>query len=97
MWNIPNTLTMARIFMAPLLVVVLLTEFPDKEYWGLAIFLLAASTDLLDAPSLIATSPGPPLIRTVLGAAATAAALVGRSRPSLGEAWELGPPDHHEV
>jgi CDP-diacylglycerol--glycerol-3-phosphate 3-phosphatidyltransferase len=39
---------MARIFMAPLLVVVLLTEFPDKEFWGLAIFLLAASTDLLD-------------------------------------------------
>jgi CDP-diacylglycerol--glycerol-3-phosphate 3-phosphatidyltransferase len=48
MWNVPNTLTMLRIFMAPLLVVVLLTEVPDKEFWGLGIFLLAALTDLLD-------------------------------------------------
>jgi CDP-diacylglycerol--glycerol-3-phosphate 3-phosphatidyltransferase len=48
MWNVPNTLTVTRIFMAPLLVVVLLTELPDKEYWGLSIFLAAALTDLLD-------------------------------------------------
>lgn len=48
MWNLPNSLTLARIFMVPLLVVVLLTEVPDKEYWGLAIFLLAALTDALD-------------------------------------------------
>jgi len=48
MWNLPNTLTIIRIFMVPLLVVVLLTEFPDKEFWGLAIFLLAALTDLID-------------------------------------------------
>jgi len=48
MWNLPNTLTMCRIFMVPLLVVVLLTEFPDKEFWGLGIFLLAALTDLMD-------------------------------------------------
>ncbi len=48
MLNLPNTLTLMRIFMVPLLVVVLLTEFPDKEYWGLAIFLLAALTDLVD-------------------------------------------------
>jgi CDP-diacylglycerol--glycerol-3-phosphate 3-phosphatidyltransferase len=48
MWNVPNTLTVSRIFLAPLLVVVLLTEIPDKEFWGLAIFLLAALTDLLD-------------------------------------------------
>jgi len=34
--------------MVPLLVVVLLTEFPDKEFWGLGIFLLAALTDLMD-------------------------------------------------
>ena len=46
MWNLPNALTMLRIFMAPLLVVVLLTEIPDKEIWGLVIFLLAALTDL---------------------------------------------------
>jgi CDP-diacylglycerol--glycerol-3-phosphate 3-phosphatidyltransferase len=48
MWNIPNALTMLRIFMVPLLVVVLLTEIPDREFWGLGIFLLAALTDLLD-------------------------------------------------
>lgn len=48
MWNLPNTLTLSRIVLVPLLVVVLLTQLPDKEYWGLAIFLLAALTDLLD-------------------------------------------------
>lgn len=47
-WNIPNLLTLFRIFLVPLLVVVLLTEVPDKEYWGLGIFLLAALTDALD-------------------------------------------------
>lgn len=48
MWNLPNSLTLFRIFLVPLLVVVLLTEVPDKEYWGLGIFLLAALTDALD-------------------------------------------------
>jgi CDP-diacylglycerol--glycerol-3-phosphate 3-phosphatidyltransferase len=48
MWNIPNTLTLLRIFLVPLLVVVLLTKFPNKELWGLSIFLLAALTDLID-------------------------------------------------
>ncbi len=48
MWNVPNTLTIIRIFMVPILVAVLLTEIPGKEFWGLAIFLLAALTDLLD-------------------------------------------------
>ena len=48
MWNVPNELTILRIFMAPVLVVVLLTELPDKEILGLVIFLLATLTDLLD-------------------------------------------------
>ncbi len=48
MWNLPNSLTMMRIFLVPLLVVVLLTELPDKEFWGLGIFLVAALTDMLD-------------------------------------------------
>lgn len=48
MWNLPNSLTIARIFMVPVLVAVLLTEFPDREFWGLGIFLLAAATDLMD-------------------------------------------------
>jgi len=47
-WNLPNSLTLLRIFMVPFLVVVLLTKFDGREYVGLAIFLIAAITDLLD-------------------------------------------------
>ncbi len=53
--NLPNTLTLARIFLVPLLVVVLLTRFEGqlifgvpKEVIGAAIFGLAALTDWLD-------------------------------------------------
>lgn len=46
--NIPNSLTLLRIFLVPFLVVVLLTKFDGREYVGLAIFLIAAVTDLLD-------------------------------------------------
>ncbi len=48
MWNLPNSLTLLRILMVPLLVVVLLTRFSGSEFWGLAIFLLAALTDAID-------------------------------------------------
>jgi CDP-diacylglycerol--glycerol-3-phosphate 3-phosphatidyltransferase len=48
MANIPNILTILRILMVPLLVVVLLTEFEGKEFVGLAVFLVAALTDVLD-------------------------------------------------
>lgn len=47
-WNVPNTLTLSRIFLVPFLVVVLLTKFDGREYVGLAIFLLASMTDFLD-------------------------------------------------
>jgi CDP-diacylglycerol--glycerol-3-phosphate 3-phosphatidyltransferase len=53
--NLPNALTVARIFLVPLLVVVLLTKFPAPEILGLpkevvaaGIFGLAALTDWLD-------------------------------------------------
>ncbi|MBI2817411.1 MAG: CDP-diacylglycerol--glycerol-3-phosphate 3-phosphatidyltransferase [Acidobacteria bacterium] len=46
--NLPNSLTLIRIFLIPLLVVVLLTRFPSKEFIGVAIFLAAAFTDWLD-------------------------------------------------
>jgi len=46
--NLPNSLTLLRIFLVPLLVVVLLTRMPAKEYLALAVFLVAAFTDLLD-------------------------------------------------
>jgi CDP-diacylglycerol--glycerol-3-phosphate 3-phosphatidyltransferase len=47
-WNLPNSLTLLRIFLVPFLVVVLLTKFRSREYVGLAIFLLAAITDFFD-------------------------------------------------
>jgi CDP-diacylglycerol--glycerol-3-phosphate 3-phosphatidyltransferase len=47
-WNLPNSLTLLRILMVPLLVVVLLTRFSGSEFWGLGIFLLAALTDAFD-------------------------------------------------
>lgn len=47
--NVPNTLTITRIFLVPLLLVVLLTgTFPNREVWGLVVFLAAALTDYFD-------------------------------------------------
>src|SRR5262245_26586456 len=53
--NLPNSLTVTRIFLVPLLVVVLLTKFEgrpilgvSKEIVGAAIFALASLTDWLD-------------------------------------------------
>jgi CDP-diacylglycerol---glycerol-3-phosphate 3-phosphatidyltransferase len=46
--NLPNFLTILRIFLVPLLVVVLLTRFENWQFIGVAIFLAAALTDWLD-------------------------------------------------
>jgi CDP-diacylglycerol---glycerol-3-phosphate 3-phosphatidyltransferase len=46
--NLPNTLTLSRIFLTPLLVVVLLTRIEGKEIYGALIFTVAALTDVLD-------------------------------------------------
>lgn len=53
--NLPNALTLGRIFLVPLLVVVLLTGFDGRELFGVsnemlgaAIFALASFTDWLD-------------------------------------------------
>lgn len=55
--NIPNSLTLLRIFFVPLLVAALVQEDlssrvrvldSSKDFWALAIFLAAALTDLLD-------------------------------------------------
>lgn len=48
MLNLPNILSIIRILLVPPLVVVLLTKVPDKEWWGLGLFLLAALMDFLD-------------------------------------------------
>lgn len=46
--NLPNGLTLFRIFLVPFLVVVLLTKFEGREIVALAIFLIATATDFLD-------------------------------------------------
>lgn len=46
--NLPNTLTVTRILLTPLLVVILLTAVEGKEIYGAVIFILAALTDYLD-------------------------------------------------
>lgn len=55
--NLPNSLTVLRIFFVPLLVVVLLTREPNFDFWGLPIhfevwgvliLLMAAATDVMD-------------------------------------------------
>ncbi|NDQ58868.1 MAG: CDP-diacylglycerol--glycerol-3-phosphate 3-phosphatidyltransferase [Acidipila sp.] len=55
--NVPNSLTILRIFFVPLLVVVLLTRSPNVilwgvhvrfEVWGVLILAIAATTDWLD-------------------------------------------------
>jgi CDP-diacylglycerol---glycerol-3-phosphate 3-phosphatidyltransferase len=47
--NLPNSLTLIRIFLVPIVVVVLLTvKSQHWAYWGASLFLAAALTDLLD-------------------------------------------------
>lgn len=55
--NLPNSLTLLRIFFVPLLIVVLLTKSPNVdiwgvpmhfEFWGVLILLIAAATDWAD-------------------------------------------------
>jgi CDP-diacylglycerol---glycerol-3-phosphate 3-phosphatidyltransferase len=46
--NLPNALTLLRIFLVPFLVVVLLTKFDGRETVGLIIFLTAVATDFFD-------------------------------------------------
>jgi len=47
--NLPNALTLARIFLVPIVVAVLLTvEIRYWAVWGASLFLAAALTDLLD-------------------------------------------------
>ncbi|MFQ5927282.1 MAG: CDP-diacylglycerol--glycerol-3-phosphate 3-phosphatidyltransferase [Terriglobia bacterium] len=46
--NLPNSLTLVRIFLIPLLVVVLLTRVENFDLWAIAILFGAALTDWLD-------------------------------------------------
>src|SRR5712664_3256482 len=55
--NLPNSLTLLRIFFVPVLIVILLTRSPNVEFWGFSmhfevwgvlILLMAAATDWAD-------------------------------------------------
>ncbi|MGH9340571.1 MAG: CDP-diacylglycerol--glycerol-3-phosphate 3-phosphatidyltransferase [Acidobacteriota bacterium] len=47
--NLPNALTLTRIFLVPILLVILLTgSSPERAMWGLIVFSAAAATDYLD-------------------------------------------------
>jgi len=47
--NLPNALTIGRIFLVPVVVTVLLTgDLFTRTFWGASLFLAAALTDLLD-------------------------------------------------
>jgi len=46
--NLPNGLTVSRIFLAPLLVVLLLTGNRNRELWAFAVLVAASATDYLD-------------------------------------------------
>jgi CDP-diacylglycerol---glycerol-3-phosphate 3-phosphatidyltransferase len=48
MVNLPNALSLTRIFLTPLLVVILLTRVEGKEIYGAIIFVVAALTDFFD-------------------------------------------------
>ena len=46
--SLPNSLTLLRIFFVPLLVALLLTTQRNMDFWAVGVFLVAATTDLLD-------------------------------------------------
>jgi CDP-diacylglycerol--glycerol-3-phosphate 3-phosphatidyltransferase len=95
--NLPNALTVARIFLVPLLVVVLLTKFEGrqilgvrKELVGAAIFGLASLTDWLDgylARRRKQVTPLGQLIDPIADKLLITAALVSLVQMSLAPAW----------
>src|SRR5438093_5468595 len=46
--NLPNSLTISRIFLTPILVVIRLTRMEGQEIYGAGIFVIAALTDFFD-------------------------------------------------
>lgn len=96
--NLPNWLTLSRIFIVPLLVVVLLTPF--SENWlgtpryvvGIAIFLAAALTDFLDgriARSRSQVSKLGKLLDPIADKLLISAALISLVENHLAPAWAV--------
>jgi CDP-diacylglycerol--glycerol-3-phosphate 3-phosphatidyltransferase len=95
--NLPNALTLTRIFLVPLLVVVLLTKFEgrlilgvSKELVGAAIFALASLTDWLDgylARRRDQITPFGQVIDPLADKLLTSAALISLVQMELAPAW----------
>jgi len=87
-WNLPNSLTLFRIFLVPFLVVVLLTKFSD--FVGLAIFLVAALTDYFDgyfARKLNRTTRLGALLDPIADKLLMSAAFISLVELGLAKAW----------
>ena len=95
--NLPNTLTISRIFLVPLLVVVLLTQFEGRnilgvapEIVGAAIFGLASLTDWADgylARRRKQITPLGQVIDPLADKLLTAAALISLVQMDMASAW----------
>jgi CDP-diacylglycerol--glycerol-3-phosphate 3-phosphatidyltransferase len=95
--NLPNSLSVTRIFLVPLLVVVLLTKFEGhqvlgvpKEIIGAAIFGLASLTDWLDgylARRRKQVTPFGQVIDPLADKLLTSAALISLVQMELAPAW----------
>ena len=95
--NLPNALTLSRIFLVPLLVVVLLTKFEGrlifgirKELIGAAIFGVAAFTDWLDgyvARRRQQVTPLGQMIDPIADKLLTSAAFISLVAMELAPAW----------
>lgn len=95
--NLPNSLTLTRIFLVPLLVVVLLTKFEGrlifgirKELVGAAIFGIASLTDWLDgylARRRQQVTPLGQMMDPIADKLLTAAAFISLVQMELAPAW----------
>ncbi len=95
--NLPNSLTVTRIFLVPLLVVVLLTKFEGqlilgvpKEIVGAAIFALASLTDWADgyvARRRKQITPFGQMIDPLADKLLTSAALISLVQMDLAQSW----------
>lgn len=95
--NLPNTLTISRIFLVPLLVVVLLTKFEGRAIFGVseelvgaAIFAIASITDWLDgylARRRKQVTPLGQIIDPLADKLLTSAAFISLVQRDLAPAW----------
>ena len=95
--NLPNSLTVTRIFLVPLLVVVLLTKFEGRQIFGIpneivgaAIFALASLTDWADgylARRRKQITPLGQVIDPLADKLLTSAALISLVQMDLAQSW----------